>query len=244
MQKLLLLLPLLTLSALAQTANEQALLQLANQARAQHGVPPLHWDNSLYQAAQTHAQRLVREPGDLQHQYSGERDLATRAAQTGVHFTTISETLARHGQTPQDLQRIWMSTTIHRANLLDPQLDAVGIAVIEDQGLLYAVEDFARTAPTLHHQDIERNISQLLQPHNIAAAPANQEAQAICQSPDKASTSTKLVIQWDGPAPTQLPNVLLQQIATGKFTTAEVAACPGSQPNQQFTTVHVVVLLY
>jgi len=243
---LLITLALLTPSAFAQSPAEQTLLHLANQARASHNLAPLHWDANLAQAARAHAQRLIREPGELEHQYPGEPDLTARAAQTGAHFSTIAENLARRAQDPAQLQQVWMSSPIHRANLLDPNLTTIGIAVItDDAGLLYAVEDFARDTPAQPNQDIEKRIAQLLQQHGVAPAASNDDAQKTCEMPNGSAGTPKLVIQYDGPDPTHLPDVLLQQLATGKYTSAQIGICPGQQPaNQQFTTYHVAILLY
>jgi Cysteine-rich secretory protein family len=224
--------------------DEQTLLQLANQARTAQGLPPLHWDASLARAARAHAAYVVREPGDLEHQYPGEPDLLTRTANTGARFSTISENLARHAQTPAQLHQIWMSTSVHRANILNPQLDAIGIAVIPSQGSLYAVEDFAHTAPAQSNDTIVQHIAQLLQQRGITPAPSNDDAQKTCEMPKGASGTPRLVIQWDGPNPTQLPDVLLKQITTGSYTSAAVGVCAGQQQQPQFTTYHVAVLLY
>src|SRR5271154_1229281 len=57
------------------TVAEQYLLQLTNQHRAEQGLAPLTWDPALARAARAHAQRISREPGPAEHQYSGEPDL-------------------------------------------------------------------------------------------------------------------------------------------------------------------------
>jgi Cysteine-rich secretory protein family len=223
---------------------EQTLLQLANQARAAHNLPPLHWDSTLAHAARAHVQRVVHEQGEYLHQYPGEPDLMTRGAQAGAHFSTIAENIGGHAEDPAAIQQIWMTTPTHRANLLDPNLNAVGIAVIESQGLLFAVEDFAHNVSVPQGADIEKRVAQLLQQHGIAPAESNADARATCEMPKGNAGSPKLVIQWDGPNPTQLPDVLLQQIASGSYTSAAVGACPSKQANQQFTLYHVAVLLY
>jgi uncharacterized protein YkwD len=223
---------------------ERALLQLANQARATHGVPPLRWDSALAQAARAHVQWVVREPGELEHQYPGEPDLLARGAQSKARFSTIAENIARRGQDPTQLQQIWMSTAVHRANLLNPNLNAVGIAVVEEGGLLYAVEDFSTSVPSLRLSDIEAQVAQTLQSHGLAPAESNQDARKTCAMPDGSAGSPKLVIQWDGPNPTELPDVLLKQIASGRYSSAAVGVCPGNQPAQQFATYRVAVLLY
>ena len=229
---------------LAQSPDEQSRLELANQARATHNLPPLHWDGTLAHAAQAHLQRVLQNQSEYLHQYPGEPDLQTRGANAGAHFTTIAENIGGRGESPADLQKIWMTTPTHRANLLDPNLNAVGIAVIEQGGLLYAVEDFARSVAVQQNTGIEKRVAQLLQEHGIAPAASNDDARATCTMPKGNAGHPKMVIQWDGPNPTQLPDVLLQQIASGSYTTAQIGACPSNQVNQQFTLYHVAVLLY
>jgi uncharacterized protein YkwD len=223
---------------------EQTLLQLANQARAAHNLPPLQWDNSLARAARAHLQWVVRSPGELLHQYPGEPDLVTRGANAAAHFSTISENIGGHGDTPSALQQIWMTTPTHRANLLDPNLNAVGIAVIQDQGLLFAVEDFARNVPALTPDAVEHQVAKLLQARGLPPAPSNEDARKTCTMAQGQAGSPKLVIQWDGADISQLPDALVQQLDKTKYTSAAVGACPGKQSNQQFTTYHIAVLLY
>jgi uncharacterized protein YkwD len=223
---------------------EQALLQLANQARAQHNLPPLRWDASLAKAAHAHLRWVVRNPNDLLHQYSGEPDLVTRGANAGARFGTIAENIGGHGDNPAALQQIWMTTPTHRANLLDPNLNVVGIAVVEDQGLLFAVEDFARDVPTLSTDTIEHQVAKLLQARGLPPAASNEDARKTCTMPQGQAGTPKLVIQWDGSDISQLPDALVQQLDKTKYTSAAVGACPGKQSNPQFTTYHIAVLLY
>jgi Cysteine-rich secretory protein family len=228
----------------AQTAAEQTLLQLANQARAQRNLPPLRWDNSLSKAAHVHLQWVLKNPNQLLHQYPGEPDLVTRGADAGAHFGTIAENIGGHGDNPAGLQQIWMTTPTHRANLLDPNLNVVGIAVLEDQGLLYAVEDFARDVPALTQSSVEQQVSRLLQSRGLAPAASNEDARKTCTMPQGQAGSPKLVIQWDGSDISHLPDAVLQQLDKTKYSSAAVGACPGQQTNQQFTTYHIAVLLY
>ena len=107
-----------------------------------HGLLPLKWSDSLATAAEVHARRLAQEP-DLSHRYVGESDLAERAAQAGVHFQAVAENIAV-GDSGIKIQEGWMRSIHHRANILDPQMDTIGIAIIEGVGNLYVVADFAR----------------------------------------------------------------------------------------------------
>jgi uncharacterized protein YkwD len=235
-----------TAPAKAQAAGspEQLLLQLANQARAAHNLPALQWDSALARAAHTHLQWVIRNSDDLEHQYPGEPDLITRGANAGARFGTISENIAGHGNTPASLQQIWMTTPAHRTNLLDPKLTVVGIAVMENQGLLFAVEDFAREVPALTPEVVEQQVAKLLQARGFPPAKSNADARTTCTMSRGQAGFPKLVIQWDGADISQLPDTLVENLDKSKYTSAAVGACPGRQPNQQFTTYHIAVLLY
>lgn len=223
---------------------EQTLLQLANQAREAHNLSPLQWDDSLARAAKAHLQWVLRYPSNLLHQYPGEPGLVTRGANAGAHFSTISENIAGHGDTPTSLHEIWMKTATHRANLLDPRLNVVGIAVAENQGFLYAVEDFGRNVPTLGFEAVERQVAKLLQQQGFPPAPSNADARKTCQMPRGQEGNPKLVIRWDGADISELPPAVVQQLDKAKYTSAAVGACPSEALNQQFTTYRIVVLLY
>jgi uncharacterized protein YkwD len=180
----------------AQSNAERILFQMTNQARAQHNLPSLHWDPTLAQAALAHAQWVIHEPNDLKHQYPGEPDLPSRAAQAHAHFTSVSENLARGNVSPAELHRVWMTSPTHRANILDPNLNSVGIALLEYRGFLYAVEDFSRTASPLQRSTIEARLTQLLQSHGIAPASSNEDedARKTCEQPSASYGSPRLVI--------------------------------------------------
>jgi uncharacterized protein YkwD len=223
---------------------EQTLLQLANQSRAQHSLPPLRWDSALALAARNHLRWVLRNPGELRHQYPGEPDLVARGASARARFSTISENIAAHGQTPADLHNIWMNSPVHRANLLDPRLNVVGIAVVENQGLLFAVEDFGRDVPALTPDTVERQVQKLLQAQGFPPAPSNEDARKTCTMSQGQAGTPKLVIQWDGADISHLPDAVLQNLDKTRYKSAAVGACPGHQPNQQFTTYHIAVLLY
>lgn len=228
---------------------EQALLRLANEERAARGLPGLRWDGALAQAAEAHLEWMMQEQsassGELLHQYRGERDLTARAAEAGARFSTVSENLGARGESPLRLEQKWMSTAVHRATLLDPELNVVGIAVAERDGLLYAVEDFGRYVPVERNADIEREVARRLQARGIGTAPAtsNEDARRTCGMATGAAGEPKLVVQWDGANPAVLPDALLQELATGRYRTAAVGVCAGRQGGA-FTTYHVAVLLY
>ena len=126
---------------------ENALLEAANHSRAAAGLPALQWDAALAAAARQHAQRMVQQ-NTLSHQFPGELPLQERAKQTGARFSLIAENVAE-GPIVLGLHTQWMNSAPHRANLLDHELNAVGIAVVQSGNLFFAVEDFSAAVAML-----------------------------------------------------------------------------------------------
>jgi len=118
------------------------LLALTNQDRATQGLGPLRWSPELARAAQAHGELMVQH-NDVQHQFAGEPDVSTRAGQAGAHFQAIAENIAL-GPNAIDIEKQWMHSAQHRTNILDPQMNIIGIALIHNNGEVWAVEDFAQ----------------------------------------------------------------------------------------------------
>jgi uncharacterized protein YkwD len=65
-----------------------------------------------------------------------------RASRAGAHFDIIEENVAS-GPTASAIHEAWMESPEHRENLLNPGVDCVGIAVVADDGVLFAVADYS-----------------------------------------------------------------------------------------------------
>jgi uncharacterized protein YkwD len=121
---------------------EQELFASVNQARRAQGLPALKWDDSLATAARRHAAQMAAH-GEAQHQFEGEPNLSTRAKQAGAHFGWLSENVIV-GVSAEAVHNEFMNSANHRANILDKDMDSVGIGVLEHGGKLFVVEDFAQ----------------------------------------------------------------------------------------------------
>jgi uncharacterized protein YkwD len=124
------------------TRAERELFAAVNQARRAQGLQPLRWDESLAAAARRHA-TVMAERGSAQHGFEGEPSLSTRTKQAGAHFTWLSENVTQ-GPTPEFIHVQFMKSPPHRANILDRDMDSVGIGVVEERGQLFAVEDMSQ----------------------------------------------------------------------------------------------------
>jgi hypothetical protein len=223
------------------------IVQLINQARAAVKAGPLQWDAALAEAARQHCQHMAAEES-IQHQYGGEPAVAERALQAGAHFSLIAESVAA-GSSPEDIQKGWMRSPDDRANLLNPQVDHVGIAVIASRDVLYVVADFERAVPALTQSQVEAAIAELLRRSGIAVQRDPTAARATCVT-DKTLSRTEVgrhpgfVLRWQDSDMTTLPQALVERIKTPQYSEAAVGSCPPQDVNGPFTTYRVAVLLY
>ena len=121
---------------------ERELFAAANQARRAQGLAPLRWDESLATAARRHA-KVMAVRGSARHGFEGEPSLSARVKQAGAHFSWLSENVTQ-GPTPEFIHAQFMKSPPHRANILDRDMDSIGIGVVEQRGQLFAVEDLSQ----------------------------------------------------------------------------------------------------
>jgi uncharacterized protein YkwD len=131
-------------SAWAQPASgaERVLLDSVNHERRAQGLPALRWNEALADAAQRHAQEMARQDS-VSHTLPGEPSLASRATKAGARFSWISENIVQSASAAGAHEQ-FMKSSNHRANILDVDMDSVGIGVAERHGQLFVVEDFAK----------------------------------------------------------------------------------------------------
>jgi cysteine-rich secretory family protein len=217
---------------------------LANQARAAAGAGPLKWDPALAAAARQHCLRMAAE-GPISHRYAGEADLERRAGQAGAHFSLIEENVAI-APTPASIHSAWMHSPGHRSNLLNPNVDRVGVAVVAGRGGLYAVADYERAVPVLTQAQVETAIGGLLRDSGITLRSDSTEARAYCTE-DRDIRSGKqpgFRMLWQGADVNRLPQALMDRIASGRYRDAAVGSCPAQDLDGSFTAYRVAVLLY
>jgi Cysteine-rich secretory protein family len=225
------------------TVAEQYLQAAADQERSALHLPPLRRDPALVAAATRHA-RLMVAHNDISHQYPGEPEVSERAAAVGARFSVISENVAE-GPTALEIQDAWMHSPGHRRNLLDPSVDAVGIAVVARGDQLFAVEDFERTVQHLTLREQEATVAALLAPYGLSVLPATADARKTCAM-DTGFVGTRrplFVMRYSGGDLNRLPMTLENHLRTGHYTEAMVGAC-SLRDSTAFTTYSIAVLLY
>jgi uncharacterized protein YkwD len=225
------------------TVAEQYLLAAANEARASQGLPPLRLDPVLTEASAAHAREMANHE-DISHQFNDEPELAERGAGAGAHFSLISENV---GEAPTSviIHDLWMHSPGHRANLLDPNVDSVGIAVVIRDNQLYAVEDFASTVPTLTLNQQEYTVASVLEKSGMKVAETTDDARLTCTMSTgyAGSRQPRYIMRYTAASLNEIPTQLKTRLTSGKYHQAVVGACPTTRKTP-FTAYNIAVLLY
>jgi hypothetical protein len=234
---------------------ERALFDAANRERAAVGLPAMHWDDALAAAARQHAALLASRDA-LSHQLPGEPSVEDRARQAGARYSVIAENVAE-GPTAEAIHSSWMHSAPHRANLLDRDLTAVGIAVAaaydrrSGTTMLFAVQDFSQAVAKLSFEQQERQVGLLLTARGLQVFSANgqgnsaiEDARKTCEL-DRGWVGTRpgLVLRYESSDLTRLPEDLELKIQAGRYRAAAVGACD-SGGTVGFTRFRIAVLLY
>jgi len=137
---------------------ERQLLDLANQSRAAAGAPPLILDAGLSQAARIHAKAML-EARQLSHRFEGEASLPQRlATTTHLQLDAEGENVAFDYSAEGGHQNLMLSPP-HRANLLDPAFNVVGLGVVRSGDRLYMVQDFGHAVPNYSAAEVKDRIA-------------------------------------------------------------------------------------
>jgi uncharacterized protein YkwD len=225
------------------TVAEQYLLAAANEARANQGLLPLRLDPVLTEASAAHAREMANH-ADISHQFNDEPDLAERGANAGAHFSLISENV---GEAPNSviIHNLWMHSPGHRANLLDPNVDSIGLAVIARDNQLYAVEDFASTVQTLTLNQQEHTVAGVLAKSGMKVAETTEDARETCimTTGYVGSRQPWYIMRYTAASLNEIPSQLKTRLTSGKYHQAVVGACPKTRKTP-FTAYNIAVLLY
>ena len=238
------------------TYAERALFDAANRERTAQGLQPLRWDDALAAAARRHA-ALMAERDALSHQLPGEPPVEDRARQAGARYSVIAENVAE-GPSPEAIHSSWMHSPPHRANLLDRDLTAVGIAVAvaadrrTGGAMLFAVQDFSQSVANLSFEQQERQVSMLLAARGLqvfsgtgqGSNGATEDARKTCgMDRGWAGSRPGLVVRFEAADLSRLPDDLEQKIQSGRYRVAAVGACDSGGASG-FTRFRVAVLLF
>lgn len=225
----------------------EQLMALANRSRAEAGLRPLVWDEPLAAAARAHTLRMAAE-GPIAHRYGGEAGLSDRAGAVGAHFDLIEENVAV-GPNAAAIHAEWMQSPGHRENLLNGEVNRVGIAVVSIRGVEYATADYAHGVEKLSAEQVEARVAALIRVSGVQVRTNPGPARAVCTA-DRGLPAAEngaqptFVQRWQDADLSRLPDTLTERLASGRYHMAAVGSCPAQNVEGSFTAYRIAVLLY
>lgn len=123
------------------------LMTLTNQARHDHGLPPLTFSYQLGQAAQSYAEDLATQ-NFFSHTGKDGSTFGSRIGATGYRYSAAGENLAAGHTDALSVFQGWMNSEGHRANILNERFTEVGFGLFDSTGSsdfgLYWVQSFGK----------------------------------------------------------------------------------------------------
>ncbi|MBP9701067.1 MAG: hypothetical protein KBD54_01555 [Candidatus Pacebacteria bacterium] len=148
-----------------------AIVSLTNKDRVAHGLQPLSINPTLEAAARLKAQDMVTN-GYFAHTSPQGVTPWHWFAQTNYTFLYAGENLAINFDESADVEKAWLNSPTHRANILSPNFTEIGIATApgryNDKPTTYVVQLFGMPAVT------KKTIA-LGTPSEIAATPTRTD---------------------------------------------------------------------
>jgi uncharacterized protein YkwD len=236
---------------------ERQLLELANQAREQAGAPLLTLDAGMSRAARIHAEAMFAAR-QLSHQFDGEPPLPKRLADaTRTQLDREGENVALDFDAA-DAQRNLMLSPPHRANLLNPDYNVIGLGVVRSGDRLYVVQDFGRALPTYSIAEVKVQIAETVErtrrevhqadlaqqelPITDAAACSMAQADKLGTSPVQQLAQRYSVLTYTSLHPQELPDNALPVLKSRNLRSFSIGACHARTETYP-TGVYWVVLL-
>lgn len=115
-------------------------LNLVNGIRADEGLKPLELDTQLLNVANIRA----NECGELySHTRPNGTSCFTAFDEAGIkNWKKRGENLAEDYSTAEEVVEAWMNSSAHRENILNPEYEYMGVAVVKINGHSYWVQEF------------------------------------------------------------------------------------------------------
>ncbi len=165
---------------------EHDLFNLVNIERKKIGLAPVRFFPLLSFLARKHSQNMALR-GDISHLSTSGETYSERLVEGRFYFIKNGENVA-FSQTfiPEFIHQGFMDSPGHRANVLDPDFDELGIGVVfkKDKGY-YVTQDFIRAlAPKGRIEaeaEVEENINRIRQAYSLPPISFLAEANRFAQ---------------------------------------------------------------
>ncbi len=117
----------------APPSQQQQVVDIANQRRAEYGLPALRVNSALSSAAQNHSVDQATR-ATMAHTGSDGSNPGTRIARTGYRASTWGENVAAGQPNAASVMGSWMNSSGHRANILSGNFREIGVGLSYSSG--------------------------------------------------------------------------------------------------------------
>jgi uncharacterized protein YkwD len=231
---------------------ERELLRLVNQERKSAGLEALQWDVQLAEAAELHTRELAGHRA-LSHRFPGEAELSQRVGATGARFNAVAENVAV-ADDPGEAHLALMNSPGHRANIMNPKYNAVGIGVVMVRSHMYVTQDFAHVVPVYTDQQFRQQLvaafNRLRQGHRLPPIDSSFDRkldEEACSGKLNASEvlaglsgATRATV-FTASQPADLPPAMDSAAADRNLHRMTIGVCYRSDPQDRFSKFWVVV---
>lgn len=239
----------------APSPQERQLFDLVNQERQRAGLAKLDWNQKLADAAHRHS-ALLAQHKDLSHQFGGEPPLQQRAGAAGARFNSVAENVA-FAPAVEAMHRGLMHSPEHRANILNGEYNAVGIAIVVRGGELYATQDFARLIPAYTEAQFQDAVvaasararqARGLAPMTVRSDPRLKKA-ACAKTLDAAKVLSNLpgaadIVIYTASDPNKLPSNMQRAVNDRTLRRMNIGVCFQSGDESGFSRYWVAAAFY
>nr|WP_238457309.1 CAP domain-containing protein [Litchfieldia salsa] len=113
-------------SASHSSSFEEQVVQLVNQERAKAGLKPLTHRADLKNVAHKKAQDMINS-NYFSHTSPNYGSPFQMLKTFGISYQSAGENIAKGQKTPKEVMNAWMNSPGHRANILKPEYDSIGV---------------------------------------------------------------------------------------------------------------------
>ncbi len=159
---------------------------IVNSERASYGLSPLKFSPKLSQAANVRA-------GEIRQLFSHTRpdgtSCFTAISDAGITYSAAAENIAYGQKSPQSVMNAWMNSAGHRANILDENMEYIGVGVAYENGIYYWTQFFAASADLSETAPLPGTDSPA--ETTVTSAPETEPEPETTSAPEKRPEETK-----------------------------------------------------
>lgn len=113
---------------------------LVNKERLSNGLQPVKLSPKLSKAANIRAEELKTS---FSHTRPDGTSCFTAMSELGITYRSAAENIAYGQKNPENVMNAWMNSSGHRANILNKNMEYIGVGVVYRNGVYYWSQFFA-----------------------------------------------------------------------------------------------------